>query len=57
MRSLKLSTGSVDMIVNRNQDYIFLEVNPVGQFQFLSQICNFQIEQKIAEFLANPSYE
>lgn len=52
MRNLKLESGSIDIIVDKNNKYYFLEVNPVGQFNFVSEICNYNIEKDIANFLA-----
>ncbi len=49
---LKLNTGSVDFIVDRNGAYTFLEINPIGQYEFLSRHCNYQLDQKIAQWLA-----
>jgi glutathione synthase/RimK-type ligase-like ATP-grasp enzyme len=51
MHKLKLESGSIDIIVDNNNDYYFLEVNPVGQFNFVSEICNYHIEKYIANFL------
>jgi ATP-GRASP peptide maturase of grasp-with-spasm system len=56
MQKLNLQTGSIDLIFDGN-DYIFLEVNPVGQLDFVSGYCNYQIEKYIAEFLKNKYYE
>lgn len=52
MKTLKLESGSIDMIVTPENEYVFLEVNPVGQFNFVSELCNYYIEKDIAEFLA-----
>lgn len=52
MKNLKLKSGSIDIIVDKNNDYYFLEVNPVGQFNFVSEICNYHIEKHIANYLA-----
>lgn len=52
MKNLKLESGSIDIIVDKNNDYYFLEVNPVGQFNFVSEICNYHIEKHIANYLA-----
>ena len=52
MENLKLESGSIDIIVDKNNDYYFLEVNPVGQFNFVSEICNYNIEKDIAQYLA-----
>lgn len=48
---LSLNTGSADLIVDENNNYVFLEINPVGQFAMTSQPCNYQLEKKIAEIL------
>ncbi|MBA3649538.1 MAG: grasp-with-spasm system ATP-grasp peptide maturase [Chitinophagales bacterium] len=51
MNKLDLNCGSIDMIVNTNNEFVFLEVNPVGQFGMVSEPCNYFLEKKIAEFL------
>jgi ATP-GRASP peptide maturase of grasp-with-spasm system len=51
MKKLNLQTGSIDLIKSYQNDYVFLEVNPVGQFGMTSKPCNYQIEKKIAQFL------
>jgi glutathione synthase/RimK-type ligase-like ATP-grasp enzyme len=61
MKKSALDTGSIDMIKDTNGQYVFLEVNPVGQFDWLSINCNYYIEEKIAYFLnhgkhANKNY-
>lgn len=48
-----LNTGSFDFIVGENGTYYFVEVNPVGQFGFVSYPCNYKIEKDIAHFLMN----
>jgi ATP-GRASP peptide maturase of grasp-with-spasm system len=48
---LQLNTGSFDLIYTREGNYIFLEINPSGQYHFLSESCNYQIDKKIAQFL------
>ena len=53
MNILDLNSGSIDLIVNKDDDYIFLEVNPVGQFAMVSEPCNYFLEKKVAEFLIN----
>lgn len=47
-----LTTGSIDLIKTVDNEYVFLEVNPDGQFDFVSVDCNYYIEKKIAEFYA-----
>jgi len=48
---LGLNTGSIDMIVDKEGQFYFLEVNPVGQFAGHSESCNLSIERLIAERL------
>ncbi|GAA4759960.1 MULTISPECIES: grasp-with-spasm system ATP-grasp peptide maturase [Flavobacterium] len=51
MKKLDFDSGSIDMIVTPENEYIFLEVNPIGQFSMTSFPCNYNIEKKIAEYL------
>jgi ATP-GRASP peptide maturase of grasp-with-spasm system len=55
MKLLNLNTGSIDMIYNNKGEYVFLEVNPSGQFGMTSYPCNFNLEEKIADYLINTS--
>jgi ATP-GRASP peptide maturase of grasp-with-spasm system len=50
MRSLDLNTGSIDLIKTKNR-YVFLEINPVGQFGMTSSPCNYHLEEKVADYL------
>ena len=51
VKSLDLNFGCIDLIKSRAGDYVFLEVNPVGQFLGHSGILNLQIEKYIAKIL------
>lgn len=51
MDELKLTTGSIDMIVDKEMNYYFLEVNPEGQFGMVSFPCNYNLEKEIANSL------
>jgi glutathione synthase/RimK-type ligase-like ATP-grasp enzyme len=51
MEKLRLDTGSFDILVDKNDNYYFLEVNPVGQFGYGSYECNFNIEEFIVNHL------
>jgi ATP-GRASP peptide maturase of grasp-with-spasm system len=53
MKVLKLNSGSIDLIFTTSDEYIFLEVNPVGQFGMVSTPCNYGLEKIIAQNLAN----
>lgn len=57
MKNLRLNSGSIDMIVDPDYQYWFLEVNPVGQFGMVSKPCNYYIEEKIAKTLYRKSYD
>lgn len=51
MDKLDLNCGSIDMIVEKNNEYVFLEVNPIGQFGMISSPCNYNLERIIAKYL------
>lgn len=53
MKKLALSFGAIDLILNENGEYIFLEVNPGGQWLWLERILNFSISEEIANWLIN----
>ncbi|MDQ1858521.1 grasp-with-spasm system ATP-grasp peptide maturase [Chryseobacterium sp. WLY505] len=50
MKILDINCGSLDFI-KKGEKYYFLEINPIGQFSSLSNICNYSLEQKLAEYL------
>ena len=52
MELLQLQSGSFDLIVTPDDQYVFLEVNPVGQFGMVSIPCNYGLEKLLAEHLA-----
>ena len=51
MGKLKLNSGSIDFIKTDDNDFVFLEINPVGQFDWVSLNCNYAIEKDIAAHL------
>lgn len=53
MKDLSLESGSIDFIVDHNLDFYFLEVNPVGQFDYVSKRCNYQLDHLIAQELTS----
>lgn len=48
MKKIGLETGSIDMALTPENEYFFLEVNPVGQFGMTSKPCNYYLEKKVA---------
>lgn len=54
MKYFGLNYGAIDMIVTPDERYIFLEINPVGEFFWLELYApRFPISQAIAEILCN----
>lgn len=51
MHELDINYGSLDFIYTPNGKFVFLEVNPYGQYGFLSHSANYYIERTIAEYL------
>jgi ATP-GRASP peptide maturase of grasp-with-spasm system len=50
-KKLNLNSGSIDMVIDKKGNYVFLEINPVGQFGMVSSPCNYYLEKKIAKYL------
>lgn len=48
MEKSGLNTGSIDMILSKTGKYVFLEINPAGNIEMVSDNCNYNIEQRIA---------
>ena len=46
-----MNTGSFDFILTSEGEYVFLEVNPIGQFGMVSYPCNYYLEEKIVDLL------
>lgn len=51
MTFLNYTTGSIDLIKAKNGEYIFLEINLIGQFGMVSNACNYFLEEKVANQL------
>ena len=51
MNCLGLNTGSIDLIKSQNGEYVFLEVNPCGQFGMIENACNYPLHKIVAEEL------
>ncbi|MFT4092037.1 MAG: hypothetical protein QM640_00255 [Niabella sp.] len=50
-----LTTGSIDLLRTDN-DFIFLEVNPVGQYLAPSEFSNYYVDYEISKYLIQNSY-
>ena len=53
MSKMKLVSGSLDFIKSTDGNYYFLEVNPNGQYDWVSQYGGYNLHQKIARFLSS----
>ena len=49
--ALGLTFGAYDLIVTPNREYVFLEVNPAGQWLWLEDVTNLQISKSLANIL------
>lgn len=52
-----LNTCSFDLIVDQNEKFWFLELNPCGEFDWLSINCNYFLELEVAKVLMNKHNE
>lgn len=48
-----INCGSIDMIMTKEAEFYFLELNPVGQYDYVEYYCNYPISKTIAEKLIN----
>ena len=53
MQKAELDTGSVDLIKSTDGDYYFLEVNPAGNIEMVTDTCNYFIEKSIAKLIVD----
>lgn len=51
MRKANLNSGSIDLIRTKTGEYVFLEVNPVGQYSMVDLPCNYGLNKLIANYL------
>lgn len=56
-KDLELNTGSVDLIYSNENQFVFLEINPVGQSGMVSIGGNYYLEKIIAENLIKKDNE
>lgn len=57
MKEVGLTTGSIDLIKSITEEYVFLEINPNGQFGMTSYPCNYYLEKIIAENLIELAHD
>ncbi len=54
MKEVHLAFGAIDMILTPEGEYVFLEVNPSGQWGWIEHLTGMPISRAIAGLLANP---
>jgi len=52
MNKYNLTIGALDFIIDDKDNLYFLEVNPNGNFLIVSKYCNYNLEEKVANYLA-----
>lgn len=53
MSRMNLMSGSIDLVYTPEGEFVFLEVNPIGQYAQVSEPCNYFLDREIAIFLKN----
>lgn len=51
LKITRINSGSIDIIVTPKNEYVFLEINPQGQIDWVSKNCNYYIEKSIVSYL------
>lgn len=51
VKTLGLIFGCIDMIITPNNEYVFLEINPNGQWLWIEQLTGLPIAKALAELL------
>lgn len=57
VNSVGYDSGSIDLILTPKNTFVFLEINPMGQYHWVSEKCNYYIDKHIAELLIEKKYE
>ena len=53
MRELGLQYGAIDLIETKDNDFVFLEINPSGQWEWISKFAGLSISEAVADMLAS----
>ncbi len=53
-RALQLNFGTIDLAVTPENEYVFFEINPNGQYLWIEEMLQLPISEAIAELLINP---
>jgi ATP-GRASP peptide maturase of grasp-with-spasm system len=52
INEIGLNCCSIDLAYSTNNEFVFFEINPIGQFGMVSYPCNYYLEKRMAEILA-----
>ena len=50
-KKLELNFSAIDLILDKNKDYIFLEINPNGQWAWIEKRLGYNISCEIIKLL------
>ncbi len=53
MDRLKLNFAAIDLVETPNEEFVFLEVNPNGQWLWLEDMLDLRISEAVALWLAD----
>ena len=56
LKSLKLRFGAIDFILDKNGEYVFLEINPNGQWAWIERQLEYDISGTIVKLLVNENF-
>lgn len=56
LRELNLRFGAIDLILDKNNEYIFLEINPNGQWAWIEKQTGHRISKEIVNLLENENF-
>lgn len=51
LQNFNINCASLDTIISKNDEFVMLDINPIGQFGMVSTPCNYNLERLIAEHL------
>lgn len=56
LKSLNLKFGAIDFILDNNDDFTFLEINPNGQWAWIEKQTGYNISDEIINLMINESF-
>lgn len=57
LKALNINYGALDFIVDKNDNWIFLEINPMGQWLWIEDLCGLKISDAICNWLTQNRLE